>query len=178
MLTQLVIAAVGEENGVILPHKIEEVFWGTLSFVLVFSLIAWKGGPAIKAMWNGRVDRLRNELETAATARQTAESKLAAVEASIADADAERDRILAEARQTSEAVKTQLVERATTDAAEVRSRGAADVEATRAQATGDLQAEIGVLVLGAAEAVVAKSLDDATQRDLIEGYIAKVGADA
>ncbi|MCU0309621.1 MAG: hypothetical protein MUE36_01595 [Acidimicrobiales bacterium] len=178
MLTQLVIAAAGEPNGQILPHKIEEVWWGTLAFLIVGALIVWKGGPAIKGMWNGRIDRLRNELESAAAARAGAESELAAVEASIADAENEKARLVAEARQTAEVVKAQLVERATTDAAEVRARGLADVEATKAQATSDLQAEIGVLAIGAAEAVVANSLDEATQAELIDSYIAKVGSRA
>jgi F-type H+-transporting ATPase subunit b len=60
----------------------------------------------------------------------------------------------------------------------VRARGLADVEATKAQATGDLQSEIGVLALGAAEAVVVNSLDETTQAELIEGYISRVGAQA
>lgn len=178
MLNQLIIAAAGEPNGQILPHKIEEVFWGTAAFLIVFGLIWWKGGPAIRGMWNTRIDRLRTELETAATARAEAEAKLQQVEADIANADTEAARILSEARETSETVKAQLIARAATDAAEVRSRGMADVESSKAQATTDLQAEIGVLALGAAEAVVANSLDDATQTELIEGYIAKVGASA
>lgn len=176
MLTQLVIAAADAENGFILPHKIEEVFWGTLAFVIVVSLIVWKGGPAIKAMWNERIDRLSNELEAAETARAEAEAKLTQVEAGIADADNERARLLAEAAETAETVKAQLIERSATDAAEIRARGAADIEATKVQATSDLQAEIGVLALGAAEAVVANTLDERTQAELIEGYINRVGA--
>ena len=73
-------------------------------------------------------------------------------------------------------MKAQIIERATTDAADLRTRGGADVEAAKAQATGDLQAEIGVLALGAAEAVVTNNLDDATQNELIENYINGVGA--
>jgi F-type H+-transporting ATPase subunit b len=176
MLTRLVIAAADAENGFILPHKIEEVFWGSLAFFIVVGLIVWKGGPAIKGMWNGRIDRIRTELETAETARTSAEAKLTQVEASIADADNERARILAEGAETAQTVKTQLVERASTDAAEVRARGVADIESSKAQATGDLQSEIGVLALGAAEAVVANTLDDTTRAELIESYISRVGA--
>jgi F0F1-type ATP synthase membrane subunit b/b' len=73
-------------------------------------------------------------------------------------------------------VKAQIIERAGTDAVDLRARGAADVEAAKAQATGDLQAELGVLALGAAEAVVANNLDAGTQNDLIENYINRVGA--
>ncbi len=163
-------------NGWILPGDINEVIWGTIGFLIVFSLIVWKGGPAIKAMWNGRIDRIRTELETAAAARSEAEAKLAAVEASLADADNERQRIVAEAREAAVAVRAQIIAKAGTDAADLRARGSADVEAAKAQATHDLQAEIGVLAIGAAEAVVANALDASTQSQLIDNYIDKVGA--
>jgi F-type H+-transporting ATPase subunit b len=175
-MSQLVIAAAeGAENGFILPHDINEVIWSSSAFLLVAAVIIWKGGPAIKNMWNGRIDRIRNELEGAEAARREAEAELAQVEANIADADSERQRILTEGRQTAEAVKAQLVERASTDAAEIRTRGSADIEASKAQATGDLSAEVGLLAIGAAEAVVQNALDEQAQAELIERYIAKVG---
>jgi F-type H+-transporting ATPase subunit b len=163
-------------NTFLLPGDINEVIWGSISFLLIAGLLYWKGGPAIKGMWNGRIERIANELDTAESARREAEAKLSAVESDIADADTERARILAEARETADTVKAQIIERAATDAADLRARGAADVEAAKAQAASDLQAEIGVLALGAAEAVVANNLDDATQNELIENYINRVGA--
>lgn len=164
------------ENGFLLPHDINEVIWGSLAFLIVAGLLYWKGGPAIKGMWYGRIERIANELESAEAARREAEGQLASVESDIADADAERDRILAEARETADNVKAQIIERAGTDASDLRSRGASDIEAAKAQASSDLQAEIGVLAMGAAEAVVTNSLDAGTQNDLIENYINRVGA--
>ncbi|NCY15205.1 MAG: ATP synthase F0 subunit B [Actinobacteria bacterium] len=163
-------------NGWVLPGDINEVIWGTIGFLVVFTLILWKGGPAIKAMWNGRIDRIRTELDNAAASRSEAEAKLAAVEASLADADNERQRIVAEARDTAVTVRAQIIAKAGTDAADLRARGAADVEAAKAQATSDLQAEVAVLAIGAAEAVVANALDASTQSQLIDNYIDKVGA--
>jgi F-type H+-transporting ATPase subunit b len=177
-MSQLVIAAAeGAENGFILPHDINEVIWSSSAFLLVAALIIWKGGPAIKGMWNGRIDRIRNELESAEAARRQAEAELSTVEANIADADSERQRILTEGRETAEVVRAQLVEKAATDAAEIRTRGTADIEATKAQATGDLSAEVGALAVGAAEAVVQNALDEQAQADLIERYITKVGSE-
>lgn len=172
----MLILASEAKNGWVLPGDINEVIWGTIGFLVVATLIVWKGGPAIKAMWNGRIDRIRTELESAAAARAEAEAKLAAVEADLADADNERRRIVAEARDTAAAVRAQIIAKAGTDAADLRARGTADVEAAKAQATSDLQAEIGVLAIGAAEAVVANALDATTQSQLIDNYIDKVGA--
>lgn len=164
------------ENGFIIPGDTNEVIWGTISFLLIVGLLYWKGRGPIIAMWNGRIDRIRNEVTTAADARAAAEAKLAEVEANIANAESERQRIVAEARKDAETVKAQIIARAGTDAAELRTRGTADAESARAQATSDLQAEIGALALGAAEKVVANNLDAATQAELIENYITRVGA--
>ena len=163
-------------NSFILPGDINEVIWGSLAFLIVVGLLAWKGGPAIKGMWNGRIDRLRNEVTSAADARAAAEARLAEVESNIANADAERQRIVADARTDAASVKAQIIERAGVDAADLRARGAADAEGARAQATADLQAEIGALAIGAAEKVVTNSLDAATQNELIDNYISRVGA--
>ena len=66
--------------------------------------------------------------------------------------------------------------KADTDAAELVARATADVEASKGQALADLQADAASLALGAAEAVVNRNLDAATQTDLIETYITQVGA--
>jgi F-type H+-transporting ATPase subunit b len=163
-------------NGFIIPGDINEVIWGTISFLLIVVLISWKGGPAIKAMWNGRIDRIAGELTSAENSRVNAEAKLSAVESNIANADSERQRILTEARANAATLKAQIIAKAESDAADVRARGAADAESSKAQATSDLQTEIGSLALGAAEAVVANALDAATQSELIDNYITKVGA--
>ncbi len=163
-------------NSFLLPGDINEVIWGSIAFLLLVAAFFWKGLKPVKGMWYGRIERIANELESAEAARREAEGKLAAVESDIADADSERDRILAEARETAGTVRAQIIERAGTDAADLRARGTADVEAQKAQASNDLQAEIGVLALGAAEAVVTNSLDAGTQNELIENYINRVGA--
>lgn len=164
------------KNQIILPGDINEVIWGSIGFLVVFTLIVWKGGPAIKAMWNGRIEKIASELDSAAAARAAAEAKLAEVESNIANADAERQRIVSSARTDAETVRAQIISRAGTDAADIRTRGAADVEAAKSQATSDLQAEIGALAIGAAEQVVTASLDPSTQSELIDKYIANVGA--
>lgn len=164
------------ENGFILPGDINEAIWGSISFTLVVILFLWKGLPAVKVMWNARIDRIRNEVTSAAQTRAAAEAKLAEVESNIANAADERQRIIAAARTDAQTVKAQIIARAGTDAADLKARGLADAEAAKAQATSDLQAEIGALALGAAEQVVANSLDAATQNQLIDSYIDRVGA--
>ena len=62
--------------------------------------------------------------------------------------------------------------------AAMRERAAADIESSKAQAVADLQAEVARLAIGAAEVVVQHNLDPSTQTQLVENYIAQVGARA
>ncbi|MCC5953743.1 MAG: F0F1 ATP synthase subunit B [Acidimicrobiia bacterium] len=163
-------------NGWLIPHDINEVWWASAAFFIVVGLIWWKGGPAIKAGWNGRIERIEGELASAEQARTEAEAELGRVRSQISDADSARERILADARATAENLERQLVERAHTEAAEAKARAEADLASARHQVLGDLSDEIGALALGAAEAVVASNLDETTQQGLIDAYINQVGS--
>ena len=165
------LLASSAENGIIIPGDTNEVIWGTISFTIVVLLFLWKGLGPVKVMWHARIDRIRNEVTSAADTRAAAEAKLAEVESNIANAADERQRIIAGAR-----TDAQIITRAGTDAGDLKARGLADAQSAKLQATSDLQAEIGVLALGAAEKVVANSLDAATQNELIDSYINSVGA--
>ena len=82
-----------------------------------------------------------------------------------------------EAREQAAVVRADLQARAEADIAEMRERAAADVEASKRQAIADLQSEVSDIALGAAEAVIGRSLEDPEmQRRLIDDYIARVGA--
>jgi F-type H+-transporting ATPase subunit b len=163
------------ENSFLLPHDLNEVYWGTIAFVLVVGLIIWKGGPAIKGMWNGRIERLTTELDEAATARTAAEAELADVQQRIANVDSEKATILADADQAAVTLKEQTKVRTEQDRIEVGVRAGADAESSKLSATADLQSELAALAVGAAEEVVARSLDAETQNQLIETYIGNLG---
>lgn len=175
-MDKLMILAAENGNHWLLPHDINELWWASTAFFIVVGFLWWKGGPAIRNAWNGRIERIESELAEAADTRTGAEQELSDVEARIADGDAERERILVEARETAETLREQLVARAESDAADVLARGTADIEASKSQAFADLRHEVGELAVGAAEAVVAGNLDPTTQRELVESYITDVGA--
>ncbi|MCX7621690.1 MAG: F0F1 ATP synthase subunit B [Acidimicrobiales bacterium] len=177
VLTILAAGAGGEDKWYYwLFHDWREMVITAIASIIVFALLAWKAGPAIKGMWNGRIDRIAKEISDAEAARSEAEQAYAEVQANLVNAEAERSRILAEARQTAEAVKRQLVERGEQEASDLRARAVIDIENAKKQAIADLQAEVAALALGAAEAVVRSNLDQATQAQLIDQYISQVGA--
>ena len=179
MLSTILLAAEAgahEANGSILSSDFDEVIWGTVAFLIVAALLIWKGLPAAKNMAKARTERIEKELADAEAERQSAEAALAELHQRIANADEECARILAEADDTAVSLKDQLIAKADADATDVRRRAVDDAAASESQVSRGLEVEVGRLAIGAAEAVVANSLDDAAQSDLIEKYITQVGS--
>ena len=172
----LALLAAEEGNGYWFPHDWNEVIWGSIAFAIVFGLLIWKAGPALKTAMAARPARLKDELDTAAAARSGAEQSFADVKAALADADKERERIVAEAKETASKVGADIVARAHNEATAIKERGQAEIASARRQAQADLTAEVSRLALGAAEKVVESNLSEATQQALVESYISQVGA--
>jgi F-type H+-transporting ATPase subunit b len=174
--TIVLAAAAGESSlKLFFFHDLGEVIVTGLASVIIFALLWWKVTPFARKALAGRTERIAAELDGAEKARTAGEARLAEVQARVASAEDERQRIIVEARQTAAVLKDQILERARSEAEALKVRAAGDIEAGKRQAIADLQDEVAVLALGAAEAVVARNLDPATQNELIDGYIEQVG---
>lgn len=154
-----------------------EIIWGGLAFVILLALMQWKLFPVVKNQMEQRTQRIQDSLDDADRERAEAAEVKARYEAELADAKTEAARLVDEAREQAAAVRADLQARAEADIADMRERAAADVEASKRQAIADLQSEVSDIALGAAEAVLGRSLEDPEmQRRLVDDYIASVGA--
>jgi F-type H+-transporting ATPase subunit b len=161
----------------ILPQT-NEIIWGALSFLILLFLM-WKFAvPALKNGMEARTDRIRGDLVAADEAKSEAQQVLDDYRAQLADAKNESSRIIEEARQQADALKKDQEQRLQDELAEMRARATADVEAAKVQAIADLRTEVSNLAIGAAEVVVQRNLDRATQSQLVENYINQVGSRA
>ena len=161
----------------ILPET-TEIIWGGAAFIVLLALMRWKLFPVVKNLMEQRTQRIQDAIDDADRQRAEAAEVKANYEAELADAKAEAARIVDEAREQAASVRADLQARAEADIAEMRERAAADVEASKRQAIADLQSEVSDIALGAAEAVLGRSLEDPEmQRQLVDDYIARVGAD-
>jgi F-type H+-transporting ATPase subunit b len=158
----------------LLPEK-NEIIWGGTAFIIVLAGLSWLAYPAIKKTMNERTERIRNEIDEADKLKAEAASTLSQYQASVADAKTEAARIVDEARTAAEAVRADIIARAEAEANEIKAKGREDVEAGKARAITELQAQVGDLTIALAEKVVERSLDDATNRQLIDNYINNLG---
>ena len=159
----------------ILPEG-KELLWGTISFLIVFVLLAWKAWPAIKAGLQARQERIREDLEKAESARTEAETSLEEYKRQLADARNDASQIIEEARLQAEGVRQERIAAVETEISELRVRAAEDIRLATERAMGDLQSKVAELSIELAEKVVERNLDRQTQTALIESYINQVGS--
>lgn len=154
--------------------ELNEIIWGAVGFAVVFFVLAKFAFPAMKKGMDARAERIRDDLQSAEDQRNEAETVLAEYQTQLNEARAEANRIIDEARQTAEQVKQDRETELQTELAEQRARAQSDIAASKAQATEDLRDDLAQLAIGAAEAVVQRSLDTKTHKQLVDDYINRV----
>ena len=159
----------------ILPEG-KEILWAGIAFLIVFSLLAWKAWPAIRAALKARQDKINDDLEKAEAARVEAETSLEDYKRQLAEARNDASRIIEEARLQAEGVRTERIAAVEGEIAELRARAADDIRLATERAMGDLQGRVAELSIELAEKVVERNLDRDTQTALIESYINQVGS--
>lgn len=154
-----------------------ELIYGTISSLIIFGLL-WKfAGPAIAKAMADRTGRVQEELDTSAAAKAEAEAEAADIRQAAGDIDGERQRLFAEADVQAEALLVDGRASLEREVADLEARAEADIASAGGRVNDELRAEISRLSHEATERLLAQGVvDDATQQDLIEGFISKVGA--
>lgn len=159
----------------LLPEN-AEIIYGGLASVLVIGLLVWKAGPLAKKAFAARTEKIQDELDASANAKRDAEADAARIRQNLGNIEAERQRLFAEADTQAEALLADGRARLDAEVAELEAKAEADLASAGSRSNDELRAEIARLASQAADTVVEQSLDDATLQDLIENYIANVGA--
>jgi F-type H+-transporting ATPase subunit b len=159
----------------ILP-PLKELIPGSLASIIVFSLLYWKAGPIIKKSFRDRTAGVQKQLDDSAAEKTAAEAEAVRIRDAKGDIEAERTRLFAEADAQAEALLADGRARLEVEMAELEARAEADIGAAAGRSTDELRAEIARHSGVAVDRIVRDTLDDAAQQDLIETFIARVGA--
>lgn len=154
----------------------KEVVIGGLATLIVFGLLYKLAWPAIAKGMKDRTARIQADLDESAAARAKAEADAAQIRTNLGDVEGERTRLFAEAEQQAASLLEDGRARLAAEVAELEAKAEADIAAAAGRGADDLRADIARFSSQAIESAVTTSLDDATQQELIEGFISRVGA--
>lgn len=170
-----IVADCIESPNVLLPET-NEIIWGGIGFLVVLVFMMKFGFPAAKRAMTERTAKIQGDLDAAEQAKADAEAVRADYESKVADAKAEAARIIEEARQSADQLRSDQQARLNEELAAARTQAQADIDAAKSQAMNELRGEVATIALGAAETVVGANLDRDAQTRLIEDYINRVQA--
>ncbi|PIU20882.1 MAG: ATP synthase F0 subunit B [Elusimicrobia bacterium CG08_land_8_20_14_0_20_59_10] len=148
--------------------------WTIVCFVLLVLLLsktAWK--PLLQAVAE-RERAIKNDRESAETARAEAEKVKAELDARLAQLRTEIQARMGEALQTAEREKELLLTEARKSAASIVEFARKEIEAQKLEAVRELKNKVAELSLLTAEKVLMKNLDHRANTELSARYLAQV----
>jgi F-type H+-transporting ATPase subunit b len=150
------------------------MFWTLVIFVgLAFVLTKFAFGPITRSV-EAREQALEEAINAAKRDREEAASLLAEHRAALDASRGEAQKIIADARVAAERVRAALVEQAHAEQADMLARARQEIESEKARAVSELRREaVDLAILGASK-VIEKNLDQESNRQLVERFLASV----
>ena len=167
-------AAAEEVKKSLLEPSYGLMVWTLVIFViLVFILSKYAFGP-ITAAVVAREKALEDAINAAKRDREEAASVLAEHRAKLDALHGEGQKIIADARVAAERVRSELVEQAHAEQASMLARARQEIESEKVRAIAELRREAVDLAIAGASKVIEKNLDQTSNRQLVESFLASV----
>lgn len=169
----LATEASGEGGGglsIILPAA-AELFYGAVSFVIVYFVLAKFAFPKINQVLEDRSAAIQGKMEEAERVRSEADSVKSQYQDQLSEARSEANRIIEEAKSTAESLRRDIVAKAEAEAQAIVSRAQSEAANERDRALQELRTEVGAMSVQLAAKIVEKELDPAAHQHLVDEYI-------
>ena len=152
------------------------MFWTLLIFAaLLLILRRYALGPLLAAV-EAREAALEATIKSAKADRDAAAALLAEQQAALAKSRGEAQQMIADGRVAGEKLKADLLEQGRTQQTELLERARRELSSEKDRAIAELRKEAVELAIKGASRVIEKNLDDASNRQLVENYLATVGS--
>ena len=145
-----------------------------VNFLLVV-FVVWKiGGKKIAAVFRGRKQGIVDQLADLDTRKESAKTRLAEVERSIANLEAEKAQILADYKAQGEAIKASIVKAAEAQAERIKAQALVSAEQESKVAQAALRVQMADKIIAAAKDALAQRLTPQVQEKLVDDALGKV----
>lgn len=150
------------------------IVWTIVTFLLLLGIL-WKfaWNPILGAL-DAREQAIQKTIDDAERLQAEAEAVLQEHQKRLAEARADGNRILEEARQAGEHMKQDILEKARSESEKVLERAHRQLELETEQAIQTIRAQSADLAIKVAEKVLERSLTDADHRRLADEAIAEL----
>lgn len=175
MITMLLtLVSEGGEGGAPSPFAVNSglVIWTWVVFVVLLFLLKKFAFPAILKATEERERTIARQLDEAAKANTEAQGLLAENRRLLVEARSQAQALVAEAKSAVEKERATAIEKTRHEQEELLERARREIAAEREKAVAALRREAVDLSLAAAGKLIGQRLDAASDRTLVEGYLA------
>ena len=152
------------------------MFWTLIIFVILLIVLTKFAFKPITAAVIAREQALMKAIDDAKRDREEAARVLAEHRAALDAARGDAQRLIVEGREAGERVRAEIVEQARVEQHEMMERVRREIASEKDRAIMELRREAVDLAIKGAGKVIEKNLDDASNRKLVEDFLASVAA--
>lgn len=150
------------------------MFWTLLIFIVLFFILSRFAFKPITAAVDARERALEEAIESARRDREEAAAVLAEHKRNLDAARSEAQQFIADGRATAEKLRQDLLAETREQQQEMLERARHEIDAEKVKAVAEMRREAVDLAIAAAGKVVSKNLDQATNRELVESFLASI----
>jgi len=147
------------------------VLWTVITFIVLAGLLAKFAWKPLLTTLQERERTIRESLEQAQKARAEGEETLRRNQEILSQARRETAAILEQGKREAETLRSEILAQARKEAQDLVEQGKRQVQFEQKQAMEQLRRQVADLAIHAAERLIARSLDDSAQRQLVDDYV-------
>ncbi|MDZ7632467.1 MAG: F0F1 ATP synthase subunit B [Gemmatimonadaceae bacterium] len=174
LLAQEEHAAGGDVN--LLDPKAGLMFWTLIIFVFLLVVLSKYAYKPMLAAVEAREAALEKAIGDAKRDREEAAKLLAEQQKQLAETRADVQKVMADGRAATEALRAEMLEKVKLEGADMLDRTRREMQAEKEKAVAELRREAVDLAISGASKVIGRNLDSATDRSLVESYLAGLDA--
>jgi F-type H+-transporting ATPase subunit b len=152
------------------------VIWTVITFVCLAVLLAKFAWKPLLATLEERERTIREALDQAQKAKTEAEETLRRNQEVLAQARRETAQIIEQGKREAESLRAEILAQARKEAHDLMEQGKKQMQFEQKQAIDQLRRQVADLAIQAAERLIARSLDDSKQRELVDDYVRNLTA--
>lgn len=154
----------------------DATFWTAVSFVLFILLVVWKARGALSGAVNGRIERIKAELDQAQSLREEAEAALKDLKAKQANAAKEAEQIVEHAKAETKSLKSTADKRFKEAMARREQQAMDKIAQAEANAIQRVRAMAADMAIAATQHVLTERMSGADGDKAIEDAIGGISA--
>lgn len=168
-------AAASEPVNLLAPNA-GLMFWTLVIFLILFTVLAKFAYKPLFAAVEAREKALEDAVEGAKRDREEAAKHLSTQLAGLESSKVEAQKIIADSRLMAEKVRADLLEQTKAQQAEMLDSARRMIESEKVAAIAEMRAQAIELAISGASKVIEKNLDSASNRQIVEGFLASLNA--